>query len=80
MQDEVDELVEAWTRERDDLDLAPVEVFSRISRLVRHLDLARKGAFAAYDMENWEFDCWRRCDGRERRTNSSPCGCCAKPW
>ena len=28
--DEVDELVEAWQRERSDLDLAPVEVFSRV--------------------------------------------------
>ena len=42
MRDEVDELVEAWERERDDLDLAPVAVFSRISRLARHLDLARR--------------------------------------
>ena len=29
MRDEVDDLVEAWGRERGDLDLAPVEVFSR---------------------------------------------------
>ena len=29
MRDEVDELVEAWARERGDLDLAPVAVFSR---------------------------------------------------
>ena len=40
MRDEVDELVEAWARERPDLDVAPVEVFSRIGRLARHLDLA----------------------------------------
>ena len=38
MRDEVDALTEAWTRERPDLDLAPVAVFSRISRLARHLD------------------------------------------
>ncbi len=56
MRDEVDELVEAWARERDDLDLAPVAVFSRISRLARHLDLARRAAFAAHDIESWEFD------------------------
>ena len=31
MRDEVDELTEAWARERSDLDLAPVAVFSRIS-------------------------------------------------
>ncbi|HEX8780903.1 MAG TPA: MarR family transcriptional regulator [Nocardioides sp.] len=56
MRDEVDELVEAWERERDDLDLAPVAVFSRISRLARHLDLARRDAFTAHGIESWEFD------------------------
>ena len=56
MRDEVDELVEAWARERDDLDLGPVAVFSRISRLARHLDLARRDAFTAHGIESWEFD------------------------
>jgi DNA-binding MarR family transcriptional regulator len=56
MRDEVDDLVQAWARERSDLDLAPVEVFSRIHRLARHLDLARKEAFSEHDIESWEFD------------------------
>ena len=56
MRDEVDELIEAWERERSDLDLAPVAVFSRISRLARHLDLARREAFTAHGIESWEFD------------------------
>jgi DNA-binding MarR family transcriptional regulator len=56
MRDEVDELVEAWARERSDLDLGPVAVFSRISRLARHLDLARRAAFTAHEIESWEFD------------------------
>lgn len=56
MRDEVDVLVEAWARERGDLDLGPVEVFSRITRLARHLDRARKAAFAAHAIEPWEFD------------------------
>lgn len=56
MRDEVDDLVEAWARERADLDLAPVEVFSRIHRLSRHLDLARKDAFTEHAIESWEFD------------------------
>jgi len=54
--DEVDALVDAWHRERSDLDLAPVEVFSRISRLSRLLDRARREAFTAHDIEPWEFD------------------------
>lgn len=56
MQDEVDELSESWARERPDLDLAPVAVFSRISRLARHLDLARRVAFTSHRIESWEFD------------------------
>src|SRR3954447_3193731 len=54
--DEVDELVEAWHRERADLDLAPVEVFSRVSRLARLLDNSRRAAFTAHRIETWEFD------------------------
>ena len=54
--DEVDVLVDAWRRERPDLDVAPLEVLSRVSRLARHLDLARREAFAAHDLEPWEFD------------------------
>lgn len=54
--DEVDAVVAAWARERADLDLAPVEVFSRVSRLARLLDLARREAFRAHALEPWEFD------------------------
>jgi DNA-binding MarR family transcriptional regulator len=54
--DEVDTIVEAWHRERPDLDVAPMEVLSRISRLARHLDRTRANAFSAHDLESWEFD------------------------
>lgn len=54
--DEVDRIVAAWARELPDLDVAPLHVLSRISRLSRHLELARRGAFAANDLEPWEFD------------------------
>lgn len=55
-QDEVDRIVAAWRRERDDLDFAPLEVLSRVDRLARHLDRARRAAFTAADTESWEFD------------------------
>jgi DNA-binding MarR family transcriptional regulator len=54
--DEVDRIVAAWRRERPDLDVAPLEVLSRVSRLARHLDRARSAAFAERDLESWEFD------------------------
>ena len=56
MKDAVDELLEAWARERPDLDLAPVAVFSRITRLAHHLDRARREAFTRNEIESWEFD------------------------
>lgn len=56
MRDEVDRLVEAWQRERADLDLRPMEVLSRVSRLAHHLDRARRTAFAEHGLESWEFD------------------------
>jgi DNA-binding MarR family transcriptional regulator len=56
VQDEVDRLVEAWRRERPELDVTPMEVLSRVTRLARHLDRARRQAFAAQDLESWEFD------------------------
>jgi DNA-binding MarR family transcriptional regulator len=56
IRDEVDTIVEAWRRERPDLDVTPMEVLSRISRLARHLDRLRANAFSAHDLESWEFD------------------------
>ena len=54
--DEVDRLVAAWQRERPDLDVAPMHVLSRVTRLARHLDLARRQAFAEHGLEASEFD------------------------
>lgn len=54
--DEVDRIVDAWRRERPDLDVGPLHVLSRISRLARHLDLARASAFSRHHLEGWEFD------------------------
>jgi DNA-binding MarR family transcriptional regulator len=54
--DEVDELVAAWRAQRPDLDVEPMQVLSRVSRLARHLDIARRGAFAGHGLEAWEFD------------------------
>ncbi len=54
--DEVDQIVDAWRRERPDLDVDPLLVLSRITRLARRLDLARASAFATHDLDAWEFD------------------------
>ncbi|MDN5797618.1 MAG: MarR family transcriptional regulator [Intrasporangium sp.] len=54
--DDVDEILAAWRRERPDLDAAPLEVLSRVSRLARRLDLARGTAFSAQGLQGWAFD------------------------
>ena len=54
--DEVDRIVEAWSRERPDLDFAPLQVLSRVGRLAKHLDRDRRVAFTASGLDPWEFD------------------------
>ncbi len=54
--DDVDQIVTAWRRERPDLDVTPLEVLSRVSRLSRHLEMARRSAFQVAGLEAWEFD------------------------
>jgi DNA-binding MarR family transcriptional regulator len=56
MTDEVDEIVAAWRRERPDLDVAPLEVLSRVSRLAAVLDERRAAAFGEHDLQPHEFD------------------------
>jgi DNA-binding MarR family transcriptional regulator len=56
VRDEVDEIVTQWESARPGLDVTPLQVLSRVSRLARHLDRARRAAFAAHGLEIWEFD------------------------
>ncbi|MDX2375845.1 MarR family winged helix-turn-helix transcriptional regulator [Microbacterium sp. LRZ72] len=54
--DEVDRIVAAWSGQRPDLDFSPLEVLSRVDRLSRHLDRARRAAFQRSELEAWEWD------------------------
>lgn len=54
--DEVDEILTQWAAVRPDLDLAPLAVFSRMTRIVKHLDRARAHAFERSGLASWEFD------------------------
>lgn len=56
MSDEVDQIVAAWRRERPDLDVAPLEVLSRVSRLSAVLDERRADAFVEHGLQAHEFD------------------------
>ena len=54
--DEVDRIVGAWNAQRPDLDFSPLEVLSRMDRLSRQLDRARREVFHRSDIEPWEWD------------------------
>lgn len=54
--DESGRVVAAWHHERPDLDISPMLVFSRLSRLSRYFDFQRRRAFAEHGLEPWEFD------------------------
>jgi DNA-binding MarR family transcriptional regulator len=54
--DEVDAIVAAWRHERPDLDVEPLQVLSRISRLAAVLDERRADAFVGHALQGYEFD------------------------
>lgn len=54
--DEVDRIVAAWQSAHPELDFSPLQVLSRVGRLAKHLDRARRAAFEHSGLEPWEFD------------------------
>lgn len=54
--DEVDQLLSNWQRERPDLDVSPLAVMSRLTRLARTLERERRAVFADHGLEGWGFD------------------------
>lgn len=80
MEDEVDRLVAAWRRERPDLDVQPLQVLSRVSRLARHLDRARRAAFAEHGLEPWEFDVLTALRRAGHPYQLSPASCSPRRW
>jgi DNA-binding MarR family transcriptional regulator len=54
--DEVDGIVAAWLRERPDLDVAPLQVLSRLDRLAGVLGELRAAVFARHGLRRHEFD------------------------
>ncbi|GAT69777.1 MarR family transcriptional regulator [Planomonospora sp. ID91781] len=56
MSDAVDALMAQWKRERPDIDVWPMGVIGRISRLSALLGRELKESFAEYGLEPFEFD------------------------
>ena len=56
MEDEVARLVAGWQRALPDVDVSPLEVWSRVTRLAQHLQRQRTVIFAEHELETWSFD------------------------
>lgn len=54
--DAVDEILRQWTRERPDLDVSPMGIVGRISRLERRMDPLLTSVFRRFGLERWSFD------------------------
>ncbi|SFR70631.1 DNA-binding transcriptional regulator, MarR family [Agromyces sp. CF514] len=54
--DEVDLLIDAWSRRLPDADLSPLDVMSRLRRAANRLSKLRAAAFSDAGLASWEFD------------------------
>jgi DNA-binding MarR family transcriptional regulator len=56
LRDNVDVILDQWIDERPDLDVSPLGVIGRISRLSRIIDRELAANFARHGLENWMYD------------------------
>ena len=54
--DPVDKILAQWRQERPDLDVAPMGVIGRVTRLAKHLEQAIQETFAEFGLTVGEFD------------------------
>ena len=54
--DHLDDIVRQWNRERPDLDVSPMAVIGRITRVERSIRRRLEAVFAEHGLEGWEFD------------------------
>ena len=56
MPDDVDHLVADWKRERPDLPVDAMQVWSRVHRVAALFETNRRSLFSSSELEGWEFD------------------------
>ena len=56
MPDHVSTILEQWRRQRPDLDVSPVGVFGRISRIDRHKSTALREVYRRHDCDAGDYD------------------------
>lgn len=56
MEDSVDRIVAQWAKARPDVDVSPMEVLGRLSRLTRLFERQLQVIFSQYSLQPGEFD------------------------
>jgi len=56
VEDEVARSVAGWRQALPGVDVSPLEVLSRVTRLAYYLERQRSAVFARHDLETWTFD------------------------
>ncbi|MBD2089584.1 MarR family transcriptional regulator [Microcoleus sp. FACHB-1515] len=54
--DRVDQILAQWQRERPDLDVSPMGIIGRVTRLAKHLEHAIQTTFSDFGLTVGEFD------------------------
>ncbi|WP_430866748.1 MarR family winged helix-turn-helix transcriptional regulator [Demequina aurantiaca] len=54
--DQVDTFIAQWAKERPELDVSPMAIIGRISRLALELQQRLDAVFAQFGLQSWEFD------------------------
>lgn len=54
--DAVDQYIAQWAHERPGLDVSPMAIVGRVSRLAAHLQTRLDRVFAEFGLQSWEFD------------------------
>jgi len=54
--DAVDTYIAQWARERPHMDMSPMAIIGRLSRLAVQLQLRLDRVFAEFGLQSWEFD------------------------
>lgn len=56
MNDHVDDIVQQWRNERPDLDVSPMHVIGRLSRIAQQVDRKLEENFARHGLDSGSFD------------------------
>lgn len=54
--DQVDRILAQWARERADLDVSPMGVIGRLSRLTRYMERSLEHNYTQFGLTGWTFD------------------------